>query len=350
MSMTKIKQTWISVNLIMIIMMIIIGGITRLTDSGLSMTEWNLIGGIIPPLNQGDWLELFSKYKDTPEFIQKNFDISLSEFKKIFFWEYFHRIWGRLIGITYTLPFLFFFAKGMFDSNEKKIYIILLLLGSFQAFMGWFMVQSGLNENPDVSHFRLSAHLLIAFIIYSILLDRFCKNTLNSTEKPNYFTTKYNRQIINIKISIFLVLLTVGSGAFVSGTNAGWAYNNFPYMGESFLPPILLDEDLYTVGKLFNDIGFIQFFHRLLATVTLVYVLLTFFYLFRSKLKAIYFLSAVVSLIAVSQYFLGVVMLKLFVPTYLGLSHQLGSLILLSSLIITKSIVTKRRAIHRPSF
>ena len=111
MTITKIKQTWISVNLIMIIMMIIIGGITRLTDSGLSMTEWNLIGGIIPPLNQGDWLELFSKYKDTPEFIQKNFDISLSEFKKIFFWEYFHRIWGRLIGITYTLPFLFFFYK-----------------------------------------------------------------------------------------------------------------------------------------------------------------------------------------------------------------------------------------------
>ena len=238
MSVTKIKQTWISVNLIMIIMMIIIGGITRLTDSGLSMTEWNLIGGIIPPLNQGDWLELFSKYKDTPEFIQKNFDISLSEFKKIFFWEYFHRIWGRLIGITYTLPFLFFFIKGMFDSNEKKIYTILLFLGSFQAFMGWFMVQSGLSEKPDVSHFRLSAHLIIAFIIYSILLDRFCKNMSYITEKPNYFTTKYNRQINNIKISIFLVLLTVGSGAFVSGTNAGWAYNNFPYMGENFLPPI----------------------------------------------------------------------------------------------------------------
>ena len=106
--MTKIKQTWISVNLIMIILMIIIGGITRLTDSGLSMTEWNLIGGIIPPLNQNDWLELFSKYKATPEFIQKNFDISMTEFKKIFFWEYFHRIWGRLIGITYTLPFLLF--------------------------------------------------------------------------------------------------------------------------------------------------------------------------------------------------------------------------------------------------
>jgi len=350
MSMTKIKQTWISVNLIMIIMMIIIGGITRLTDSGLSMTEWNLIGGIIPPLNQGDWLELFSKYKDTPEFIQKNFDISLSEFKKIFFWEYFHRIWGRLIGITYTLPFLFFFIKGMFDSNEKKIYTILLFLGSFQAFMGWFMVQSGLSEKPDVSHFRLSAHLIIAFIIYSILLDRFCKNTSYITEKPNYFTTKYNRQINNLKISIFLVLLTVGSGAFVSGTNAGWAYNNFPYMGDNLLPPILLNENLYTVSKLFNDIGFIQFFHRLLATLTLIYVLITFFHLFKSKLKVIYFLASLVAIIAISQYILGIIMLKLFVPIHLGLSHQLGSLILLSFLIITKCEIIKKRAINRPSF
>ena len=115
------------------------------------------------------------------------------------------------------------------------------------------------------------------------------------TEKPNYFTTKYNRQINNIKISIFLVLLTVGSGAFVSGTNAGWAYNNFPYMGDNLLPPILLNENLYTVSKLFNDIGFIQFFHRLLATLTLIYVLITFFHLFKSKLKAIYFLASLVS-------------------------------------------------------
>ena len=196
----------------------------------------------------------------------------------------------------------------------------------------------------------LSAHLLIAFIIYSILLDRFCKNTSYITEKPNYFTTKYNRQITNIKISIFLVLLTVGSGAFVSGTNAGWAYNNFPYMGNNFLPPILLNENLYTVSKLFNDIGFIQFFHRLLATLTLIYVLITFFNLFKSKLKAIYFLSIIVIIIAISQYLLGIIMLKLFVPIHLGLSHQLGSLILLSSLIITKCEIIKKRAINRPSF
>ena len=143
------------------------------------------------------------------------------------------------------------------------------------------MVQSGLSEKPDVSHFRLSAHLIIAFIIYSILLDRFCKNTSYITEKPNYFTTKYNRQINNIKISIFLVLLTVGSGAFVSGTNAGCAYNNFPYMGDNLLPPILLNENLYKVSKLFNDIGCIQFFHRVLATLTLIYVLITFFHLFK---------------------------------------------------------------------
>jgi len=350
MTKSAMKQTWIGINLIMIISMIIIGGITRLTDSGLSMTEWNLISGIIPPLNQNDWLELFNKYKNTPEFLLKNFDISLTEFKRIFFWEYFHRIWGRLIGITYTIPFLFFLAKGMFVSNEIKTYITLLFLGAFQAFMGWFMVKSGLTERPDVSHFRLSAHLLIAFIIYSILLDMFCKNLSNITNMPNYFTTKYNFQITNIKVSIFLVLLTVSSGAFVSGTNAGWAYNNFPYMGENFLPPILLQENSYQISKLFNDIGFIQFFHRVLATLTLIYVLITFFYLYKSKLKAIYFLSILLAIIVISQYLLGIIMLKFFVPIHLGLAHQLGSLILLSSLIITKCVIIKKKAINRPSF
>ena len=128
---TKIKQTWISVNLIMIILMIIIGGITRLTDSGLSMTEWNLIGGIIPPLNQNDWLELFGKYKNTPEFIQKNFDISITEFKKIFFWEYIHRVWGRLIGFTFFIPLLYFWLKGYFNRNEKKLILLITFLPDF---------------------------------------------------------------------------------------------------------------------------------------------------------------------------------------------------------------------------
>ena len=118
---SKAKLTWIAINIFMIILMIIIGGITRLTDSGLSMTEWNLISGIVPPLNTNDWIILFEKYKNSPEYNLKNFDIELNEFKKIFFWEYFHRIWGRLIGITYTIPFLIFLLKGMLDSNEKKI-------------------------------------------------------------------------------------------------------------------------------------------------------------------------------------------------------------------------------------
>ena len=329
---SNIKKTWIGINLIMIILMIIIGGITRLTDSGLSMTEWSLIGGIIPPLNQNDWLELFGKYKNTPEFIQKNFDISITEFKKIFFWEYFHRIWGRLIGITYTLPFLLFLAKGLFDSNEKKIYTILLFLGSFQAFMGWFMVQSGLIERPDVSHFRLSAHLLIAFIIYSILLDRFYTNTSNIIQKPNYFTMKYDLQITNIKVSIFLVLLTVSSGAFVSGTNAGWAYNNFPLMGDNFLPPVLISRDYANFSDLFYDLGFIQFFHRILATTTLLILLLSGFYIKRN-IFFIGFLAKILIIFLSLQYLLGVLILKLYVPIPLGIMHQIGSLVVLSILV-----------------
>ena len=165
--MKKNKLLWSGVNLLMIVIMVIIGGVTRLTDSGLSMTNWNLLLGVIPPLNEADWMSLFDLYKQYPEYKIKNYSMTLNEFKKIFFWEYLHRMWGRLIGITFFIPLIYLSIKGAFNRNEKKLILVITLLGFFQAFMGWYMVQSGLIEQPDVSHFRLSAHLLTAFIIYS---------------------------------------------------------------------------------------------------------------------------------------------------------------------------------------
>ena len=170
------KLTWIGLNIFMIILMIIIGGITRLTDSGLSMTEWNLISGSLTSSKSKRLVNSFSKYMNSPEFKLKNYDITLNEFKRIFFWEYFHRIWGRLIGLTFIIPLIFFWFKNIISSKEKKFFSVLFFLGCFQAFVGWFMVKSGLVDKPDVSHFRLSAHLLIAFIIYSMLLYFFCTN------------------------------------------------------------------------------------------------------------------------------------------------------------------------------
>ena len=344
----RLKVWWIATNLLMVVSMIIIGGITRLTDSGLSMTEWNLISGIIPPMNHIDWLDVFGKYQKSPEYLIKNYNMSLVEFKKIFFWEYFHRIWGRLIGLTFILPLTIFWLLDCFSLFEKKFFSLLTLLGCFQGFMGYFMVKSGLVDKPDVSHFRLSAHLIIAFAIYSMLLYFFWN--LISRKNTNLITSNYNSQIFCIKTCIFFVFLTIASGAFVSGTNAGWAYNNFPFMGEDFLPPILLRNEFSSLDTLFNDIGFIQFGHRILATVTLFFTIFTVYQSYRSRLfKGYINLISLVLLAVVSQYTLGVITLKYFVPITLGLMHQLGSLILLSLLIISICEIKKRRAFTRPS-
>ena len=331
----KPKVYWISINLILIFLMVSIGGITRLTDSGLSMTEWSLIGGIIPPLTTHDWIETFDKYKLSPEFTFKNYDMTIEEFKKIFFWEYFHRIWGRLIGLTYTLPLIYFWLTNKFTSSEKVFFSILLFFGASQAFMGWYMVKSGLTENPDVSHFRLSAHLFIAFLIYSMLLFYL---SLKITLKKNIYISK-NKESINfsnilIYTCVILIFVTIVSGAFVAGTKAGWAYNNFPLMGETILPPVLLETQSNSVEFLFNDIGFIQFFHRILATATLLIILFTSIYLFRvTTNKVVKRLSKILSFVVILQYILGIIILKLYVPITLGVMHQLGSLIILSLLI-----------------
>ena len=329
------KIYWVIINIILIFLMVSIGGITRLTDSGLSMTEWSLIGGIIPPLNSNDWIDTFNKYKLSPEFIYKNYNITLSEFKKIFFWEYFHRIWGRLIGLTYTLPLIYFWLTNKFTSSEKVFFSILLFFGASQAFMGWYMVKSGLTENPDVSHFRLSAHLFIAFLIYSMLLFYL---SLKITLKKNTYISINNNSInfsnILIYTCVILIFVTIVSGAFVAGTKAGWAYNNFPLMGETILPPVLLENQSNSVEFLFNDIGFIQFFHRILATATLLIILFTSIYLFRvTTNKVVKRLSKILSFVVILQYILGIIILKLYVPITLGVMHQLGSLIILSLLI-----------------
>ena len=345
------KKYWIGLNIIMVASMVIIGGITRITNSGLSMTEWNLIGGIIPPLNLQDWNLLFDKYKATPEYEFKNFDITLSEFKFIFFWEYFHRVWGRLIGFTFIIPLIYFWIAKKLSFVEKKFFIILIGIGSFQAFMGWFMVQSGLIDQPDVSHFRLSAHLTTAFIIYIMLVFSFwnylSKDTAFERSVRNSQLKGHSNRII---FSIIILILTIASGAFVSGTNAGWAYNNFPLMGENFLPPIISEANELTLHVAFNDIGFIQFFHRILATLTLFIIFYTVYKALNDSVfiklrKYFYFLGVFVIL----QYALGVTILKLYVPTLLGLFHQFGSLIVLTNLVIIYAETKNRGARSRPS-
>ena len=211
----RITTTWLYSGLFLIALMVIIGGITRLTHSGLSIVEWKLIGGTIPPLNDIQWQETFEKYQQFPEYQKINTEMSLSEFKSIFFWEYLHRLLGRLIGLVFIIPFIIFWNKKWFNFKQKKQLLILLGLGALQGFLGWFMVKSGLVDVPAVSHYRLALHLITAFglmcYIYWLVLS------FNEVEKkPNNNINKLSKW--------FIVALTIQIiyGAFVAGLKAGY--------------------------------------------------------------------------------------------------------------------------------
>ena len=336
---------WLFFTAFMIVIMVIIGGITRLTDSGLSMIDWHIVDGIFPPLTNQEWIAEFEKYKQYPEFKLINFDMNLSDFKKIFFWEYVHRIWGRLIGIVFIVPLIFFLFKKAISRNSIKYLLLVLVLGICQAFMGWFMVESGLVKDPNVSQYRLAMHLILAFIIYSLLLFqawnkfRVKSVNLNTTNQKNYESLlKY------LLICLFLVLTTIVSGAFVAGTNAGLAYNNFPFMGDSILPP-----DPFILEpwwkNFFENISLIQFDHRVLSTLSLLVISLTWFLNIKKGFKSMinHLLNFGFSIL-ILQYIIGITILKLHVPVSLGVIHQLGSLILLSTLIILLSeIFTEKK-------
>ena len=218
---------WLAFMFCVISIMIVVGGLTRLTDSGLSITEWQLFSGFLPPLSDSDWNNYFNLYKKIPEFTQQNYSMTLQEFKVIFWWEWVHRFLGRLIGILFLIPLIFFTFKESFR-RLFNLYLIFFLI-CFQGFIGWYMVSSGLINRVDVSHFRLSVHLIIAFFIISLILW----NYFNLRVKRN-FTDKLNYCIPFI--FLFLIFCQITIGAFVSGMDAGQIYNSWPLMGSSYFP------------------------------------------------------------------------------------------------------------------
>jgi len=252
----NVISLWLYSGLFLVVAMVLIGGITRLTHSGLSMVEWKLIGGAIPPLNETQWQDVFSKYQQFPEYQKINTDMSLSEFKAIFFWEYLHRLLGRLIGVVFIIPFLWFWKKNWLDSKLKKRLIFLLLLGSLQGFLGWFMVKSGLVDVPAVSHFRLAIHLITAFalIVYIYWL------ILETGEKEKFTNKKINKLT---KGFVLLLLLQIIYGAFTAGLKAGYlkpvGKDIFESLFTNFAPVSL--QNLDVINNPYN----IQFLHRILA-------------------------------------------------------------------------------------
>ena len=314
---------WLISMFIIISIMIVVGGLTRLTDSGLSITEWQLFSGLLPPLNQNDWILYFNLYKEIPEFKLQNFNMTLQEFKVIFWWEWAHRFLGRLIGLCYLIPLIYFSFKVKI-SKILDLYFIFFLI-CFQGFIGWYMVSSGLVDRVDVSHFRLSIHLLIAFLILSLIFWNYLKF-------QNY---KYISDGINSIIPfIFLVLILtqIVIGAFVSGMDAGKIYNSWPLMGGTYFPNDNKIENLFKLSA-FSDPSLVQFIHRNLAYVIGFFYVLIFFKVYKNKINKLYRSVNILGFFIILQIILGIFTIILGAQILIAAAHQVSSIFLVTSSI-----------------
>jgi cytochrome c oxidase assembly protein subunit 15 len=307
--------------------MIIVGGLTRLTESGLSMVDWRLFMGTIPPLSHGDWLKVFEDYKQYPEYQIKNINMTLSEFKYIFWWEYGHRVLGRLIGIIFIIPFIYFALKKYFSNEELYSYSFLLFLGGAQGIIGCWMVKSGLDVNPYVSHLRLAVHLIIAQIILSLIAYLFLKRLDIGIYKNNFSSHKTFFIFFNI-----IIFFTVIYGAFMAGLDAGKSFNTWPKMGDNYIPEnlIFIEDRLF---GFFDNSVFIHFFHRALAYLsflTILYMCFKHFKGIENKYQKIHFL--IVLFLVLIQLFIGVFVVLSNVQVSLGSIHQIiGTLLFVSA-------------------
>ena len=319
----KFIQIWLISIIFLLTFMIIVGGLTRLTDSGLSITEWELFKGFLPPLSKNDWLNYFELYKNIPEYTEQNFNMSLNEFKIIFWWEWAHRFLGRLIGIVFLIPLIYLFFKH--DFNFVKKYVLIFLLICFQGFLGWYMVSSGLVDRVDVSHYRLSIHLFVAFVILSLVIWEFLSNI-------NLKKIKINFKTYLPEIFLFLLFIQLIFGAFVSGMDAGKIYNNWPLMGQNYYPDDSYFSDLFKLN-VFDNPSIVQFIHRNMAYVILIFYLFIFFKLSKKKVKYINNIIYIIGIILFLQIFLGILTLLSGANIFYSSLHQINTIFLFSSSI-----------------
>ena len=329
---------WLITLTIMVFLIIIIGGLTRLTDSGLSMVDWQPILGTIPPLNNNQWQEVFNDYKLTPEFLYVNKNMTLDEFKYIFWWEWFHRFFARLIGLVFIIPFIYFLIKKNLNSFFYKRFSIIFSLGLFQAVVGWWMVKSGLSDDPFVSPYRLTFHLTNAVIIYALLL--WTSVEYYHLKSANFISIRSKN--ILILISIILVFVTILSGGFMAGSHAGQSFNTYPLMNGKIIPDDIYLEDLGFLNMFENTVT-INFNHRWIATITFIYTFSFFSYLiFKKVINLSNQIIISVLLILTLQFLLGIMALLSNVSIYYGSLHQTNSIALLSILLVAyfKSKIT----------
>ena len=335
MSPNKKIGIWLLSVALMVMVMTVIGAITRLTESGLSITEWNVVSGTLPPLNEQAWQAEFEKYQATPEFKNKHFWMTLEDFKGIFFWEWFHRFWGRLIGLAFAVPLAIFWIKKQIPSADKPKMLALFVLGGAQGALGWFMVKSGLVERPSVSHYRLAAHLSLALLVYGCLF-LYGMAFIRRDKPPIDLPRASNALRIHGFITLSFVCLTILWGAFTAGLDAGMIYNTFPKMGGQLVPPDMWAHYPFWLN-LFENHASVQFMHRWLAITTGIIALAYAAHGFKFDAKHFGFLG----FWTLVQITLGIGTLMMFggenqkAAIHIAATHQFGAVILLTITLLT---------------
>lgn len=339
----KIIIYWLFTGCLLIFLMVIIGGITRLTGSGLSITEWKVVTGTFPPMNESQWQQEFYKYQQSPQFKIINTHFTVEDFKGIYWWEYLHRLIGRLIGLIFLIPFIYFLVKKWVDKKLLPKLIIIFCLGGLQGTVGWLMVATGLQTAPHVSHFALAAHLTVAFItfayIFWVALDLIFENKTAAALPAVQPTKSVTTQNLSKLALVLLILLFVQIiyGAFVAGLKAGLVYNTWPKMGDEWVATSVS----YTFGKdglssLVFNLASVQFVHRTVAIILFVFVSVLWLKrnrdVYNLSLQQRYALSIAMAVVLL-QFILGVFTLIYAVPIWLGVFHQSGAFVLLGAVV-----------------
>ena len=333
---------WLGTCAVVIFGMILLGGVTRLTESGLSMVEWRPIMGIWPPIGEAAWLEVFAKYQQFPEYQKINKGMSLGEFKVIFMYEYLHRVLGRLIGMLFMLPLLFFTFRGMIKPGIMSRLLILLVLGGCQGLLGWYMVKSGLVDRPSVSQYRLTAHLGLAVALYAAIIWQML-NLWPRGEQPQ--SSSLLRFASMAPVLCALVYLMILTGGLVAGTDAGFSYPTWPKMGPGFVPPGLYAGEPSWLAA-FEDVTTIQFNHRLFAY--LLFFLVGGFGValaIAAKELSLKLMGGAVVVALLAQISLGISTLLTHVAVPIAAAHQGGAIVLLTTLLVTTHALKRRSAV-----
>lgn len=329
---------WLILCCAMIFLMVVIGGVTRLTESGLSITQWQPIEGVLPPLNEAQWNDAFARYQAIPQYQAIHPDMSLADFKDIYFWEYIHRLWGRLIGVAFALPFLYFLLRGQIARSLAPKLAGLFVLGGLQGALGWYMVESGLETRIEVSQYRLAAHLAMAVVIYLAMLWV----ALDLLAPIRRLAPGSSPLRLAASFVLGLVFTTLVAGAFVAGTRAGYLDNTFPLMEGRLVPPDYWHLSPWYLNW-FENLTSVQFDHRVLAEITWLITAILWLASLRVSLSPVarWSLHALFFCVCL-QVALGISTLLLVVALPLAVAHQAGALLLLTAALVARHSLRQR--------